>query len=529
MKKTTALLSSILTLTVLLSIPVCAAEAEYGNEWVYDDAQVISSETEEYIKNLNENVFACYTNKPQLAFIIINDLPYDIEKYKLDMFNKFGVGTAEENCGMLFVFAINDREYALEIGDGFEKGTLLRKDLETDFISEDMKNSLRAGDYDSVVRQVAQHLEGLMTDEENGVYEEREAEKAAEEAEREAELAVKAAELAELEAKIEESLRNIGLALCVLCPAVGLVVLIVHLVKKNIRKKWIHELCQQNYKYLRMANTDEEKFAKYFKYICSETSYSHRAEMESEFLPVLYDYYITHQKRALKQTAPRKENLSLYEERLIHVNSFEAFEKCRLVALNQITYEVDAEEDQKEENKKKSAELVEVFFKENEHRIVNKAIANDVKQQLHKSCISNDHRVVTPDTLERLFVEAINDLGFQWEFDRFCEENKDKIDAQDFDRQRLYASVIATDNFRNYRADGTHYDRSWMIPLLMMHMAQKRQQRIERERREAEHRERRRREEAARRATESIRSNSSSFGSGFGGGHSSGGGFKGGW
>ena len=57
---------------------------------------------------------------------------------------------------MLFIFAIEDREYALEIGDGFEKGSIIRKDLETDFITEDMKNSLRNEDYDTVVHQVAE-------------------------------------------------------------------------------------------------------------------------------------------------------------------------------------------------------------------------------------------------------------------------------------------------------------------------------------------------------------------------------------
>ena len=101
----------------------------------------------------------------QLAFIVLKKLPYNIDDYKLDMFNEYGVGTKEENHGMLFVFAISDREYALEIGDGFEKGSTLRKDLETDFITEDMKNSLRSENYDAVVLQVTQYLEKLMLDE----------------------------------------------------------------------------------------------------------------------------------------------------------------------------------------------------------------------------------------------------------------------------------------------------------------------------------------------------------------------------
>ena len=173
MKNEYKLLGVLLIIAVLLTIamPVDAAEVnDFGNAWVYDEADVVSDTTENYIASLNETVFIEYNRKPQLAVIVLNKLPYNIESYKRDMFNEFGVGTAEENCGMLFVLAIEDREYALEIGDGFEKSGTLRSALETDFITDSMKDSLRAENYDAVIYQVANHLATMMEDDQNGFY-----------------------------------------------------------------------------------------------------------------------------------------------------------------------------------------------------------------------------------------------------------------------------------------------------------------------------------------------------------------------
>lgn len=116
----------IITLICVLTLNPVAFAADTGNEWVYDESNVISKDTEDYVKNLNENIYSVYKNKPQLAIIVIDHLPSetDIDSYKLDMFNKYGVGTADENCGMLFVLAIKDRKYGFEIGDGFERGSM---------------------------------------------------------------------------------------------------------------------------------------------------------------------------------------------------------------------------------------------------------------------------------------------------------------------------------------------------------------------------------------------------------------------
>ena len=171
------LISIILAIMLIatISIPVFAT----GNEWVMDESQVLSKETEDYIKTLNENTFTSYKNKPQLAIVVVDEVPveYTIDQYKNLLFNKYRVGTKEENCGLLFILAIKSREYALEIGDGYKKGTILRQTLSTDFVTSEIKESLRAEDYDKAVMQITKHLEGIMADEEAGVYATKEAEK----------------------------------------------------------------------------------------------------------------------------------------------------------------------------------------------------------------------------------------------------------------------------------------------------------------------------------------------------------------
>lgn len=660
MKKVAFVLAVVVILGSLMGVPVLAAENEFGNAWVYDEAQMVSDETEEYIRALNEDVFAGYQDRPQLAIVVVNDLPYNMDSYKQDLFNEFGVGTAEENCGMLFLLAINDREYAIEIGDGFEKGSLLRKYLEKDFITEDMKDALRAGDYDSVVRGVARYLEGLMADEENGVFAQREAEMLAANTyalnfrvsfprtaslifaspkvdfqdcsfliqnvqtgqylvgeysekdqaylvsgsaeyerhatrfccgmtkERPGELFVyglKAGAYRLVQASVpsgfvalgessvellaeqavvngnstrykvygenyyvtplnirysvneteqavlteDRSLSVFGIILCIGCPVVGLVVLGGFILYKVLRTRKIKDLIEQNYKYVPSAKTTREEFLEYMKTEQADVPYW---ELDEKFLGLLFQYYIETQLCVLTERAQGSDRLRLYKYEFQKVNDMRAFMNGRLTSVDTVIYNVDAAEQEKEEMEARNAEIVEQFFSDNEYRIENKAIAGSVRMRLEK-CVRND-RVLEEQELEAVFVKAVEEMGFRWEFDRFCKENGDQIDKKDFDQERFYREVTSTDNYQNYRNSGyrSRYDRSWMMPLLVVHMSQQRKRRQEREQREEaerQARERRRKQEEARRAAEMMRSNNSSFGSSFGGGRSSGGGFKGKW
>ena len=251
-----------------------------GNEWVYDEPQVISTETEEYIKNLNENVFANYKNKPQLSFILINNLPanYPVDNYTIDMFNEYGVGTKEENCGMLFLLSINDREYSFQIGDGYESGTILRKDLTTDFVTSEMKSLLGDGNYDAVVMKITQHLEKIMADEENGVYAQKEAELIAKQQ-------AQAEKAAQQKATFISTMKMLGIGICIACPVFGLIVLAYFLIKKQIRKNLIQNLINKNQKYITMAGTTSEKIVDYINVEYKNLS---NDLIEAGFLKIIY-------------------------------------------------------------------------------------------------------------------------------------------------------------------------------------------------------------------------------------------------
>lgn len=572
MKRVFVAIALMFVLLLTTSMPVYAN----GNEWVYDESQVISQETEDYIKNLNENVFAGYKNKPQLAFIIIDDLPYNINDYKLDLFNEYGVGTADENCGMLFVLAINDRRYGLEIGDGFKEGSLLREDLETDFITSNMKSSLQAQDYDSVVLQIAQHLEKLMADEENGVYAQKEAEIIVQnqasanevinyinsigevEYTSECENLIRCARQAynaltkkqsELVTNYEilknaedtyqklnsEAIINHLLVLfkefCKIFILVDLALLGLHIVKSYVQKKKINELCDKHYKHIRIAGiNDLDSFKKTFHKHLSDCNLEFSA-IETEFFRFTHECYIAAQIDIIQNLDSLQETQKKYETRLKQINDLDAFVSCTVTPVNEIIDMIDFEEKKKKEIIRQNTDVVNCFFQENEHRITCLVITEEIKNELCKRI--NDTYVVGYDELEDVFTKSLKELSFKWEYEKFCAEHHNEITSnlKDFNSSEFYRSIKETENYKNYRSD-SFFNNNWMLPLLMLHMSQQRKNRIEREKREEQERirrEQRRRDEALQRELNRMRSHNSSFCSSFGGGSSSGGGFSGGW
>jgi uncharacterized membrane protein YgcG len=576
MKRFALILAFLLILCLMGPVVVHAEnEQDYGNIWVYDEANAVSKETEDYVQKLNENVFSKHAGKPQLAIIVVNDLPYNIDKYKLDMFNEYGVGTANENRGMLFVMAINDRQYALEIGDGFEKGSLLRKELETDFITEEMKNHMRNGDYDSAIMMIVQHLESLMLNEENGVYAQKEAEIVAQNqakanaviakinqigvveytdacktkikeansaynrlSSQQKELVTNYATLAAAndaydELKHEatmETLKQIGLALCVLCPVAGIIVLLIKYILKVLRGKKVDELINRHYRQINTSGMTEDDI----KHALMKGCFSDvpNGELEDSFMRILHNLYLDKQREQIMNAPESLCAKSDYVAKFESVNNISAFSNCNLIHWAVIVANVDAEEKQRISTDNQNEALLDEFWNNNRHRIENVGIFSELKKSMGQLVKQADGRWrLTQRELEEHFTKEKNRLDFKAEFDKFVIANKDKIDHKDFDSDAFYREVTATSNYANYSYQ-RRYDRSWMLPLMMMHMHNRKERRIEQERREKQERqerERRQREEDARRAAQRISSNNSSFGSSFGGGSSSGGGFKGGW
>lgn len=566
-------LSIILVVLLLLSMlfPIVANASEnngHGNEWVYDEPQVISDETEAYIKNLNENVFAGYANKPQLAIMIINNLPYNMTQYKLDTFNDYGVGTAEENCGMLFIFALNDREYGLEIGDGFVEGSLIRADLETDFVTEEMKSYLKSKDYDTAIMMIVQYLEKLMADQENGVYAQKEAEKLA---------ADKAAANAVIEkinrigvveyedASIKrvndaksaykkltktqkqlvynydvlvaasdtlDTLRHennmrilkfVGLGICVAGAIAGLIALLVAFIKKTLANQKVEEMlsrCSHILSVSRLSDVDVRSAIK-----ANVSEYSAKC-VESEFIDIIYKLYIKKQSAIIGNLPNMLCEYDDYVAELRKVNTLRAFENCRLTDVAIIVANVDDRQRKKDELREANTKKVNDFLNANRHRVADDEIWIELRKLMHNS-FDNHSVEVREDQLDKYFTEKLNELGFKKEFDKFVNANKDSI-GRDFNKSKLYSEMCATNNYRGYHY-GMRMDRVWMMHMLMSHQKRQKQDRLEQAKREQEAAERRRREAQRRAQQQSISNRNSSFGSSFGGGRSSGGGMRGGW
>ncbi len=532
MKKIMAILLFVL-IFITTSMPVKAV----GNEWVFDEPKVISEETENYIKNLNENVFSTYKNKPQLGILFVNQLPSGctIDEYKLEQFNLYGVGTAEENCGMLFVFSLTDRVYGFEIGDGYRKGSFLRQELETDFITEDMKNLLRAEDYDSVVMKITQHIEQIMLDEENGIYNQRE-------------IAFKEEQARQAEAInnfVDNFISFTFKLLVILVLAVASLTGIKFLYKlltKAKRRKVTRNLLDKHRKYVKLTEIDAETL---FCDLVEEKEDVPNDTYESDFLRYLYDFYVETQFEKLctiaKETYKGKYDehsvfqdkySCAYEKRFQEVNTFDRFEELDIVSLDEIVSYVDNKIEQIEIINKDNEKRINDYVQEKREIIKEKSISvRDLKESIMEHC--RDGVKFSEEQIKEVFEKELNELCFKAEYEKFLEENGDKIDKKYFDSNRFYKTIKDSPEYKSYNHRIT-FNNAWMLLFLYSHMDTRKEEiRIKKEREEARRqeeerrRERERREEAER--EQQMRSSYSNFGGGFGGGNSTGGGFSGGW
>jgi uncharacterized protein len=75
--------------------------------------------------------------------------PLSIEQYAVQLFERWGIGKAEEDNGLLLVLAVDDRKVRIEVGYGLES---VVTDAESGFIiREFMIPTLKQGDYNMAV------------------------------------------------------------------------------------------------------------------------------------------------------------------------------------------------------------------------------------------------------------------------------------------------------------------------------------------------------------------------------------------
>lgn len=133
-----------------------------NNIFVSDNAGMLSAKTKQHLYDLNKQL-AASTNGAQLEVVTVKELPRgeDIESYANSIFNQLGIGSKTENNGILYLIALDDREFRLEVGYGLEG---LIPDASADDIinDDDVVDLFRDKKYDSAVTKVVDQVFGIM-------------------------------------------------------------------------------------------------------------------------------------------------------------------------------------------------------------------------------------------------------------------------------------------------------------------------------------------------------------------------------
>ena len=150
----------ILTFLFITFIPsVKAIVNPTSNFYVNDYANILSSETEEYI--MDKSVAINNIDGTQIVVVTVNDLEGDsIEDYAVDLFRKFGIGDSKKNNGILILVSKSDRRLRIEVGYGLEgiindgKAGRIRDEYMIPYLkNNDWDNGIKNG-YDAIYSEI---------------------------------------------------------------------------------------------------------------------------------------------------------------------------------------------------------------------------------------------------------------------------------------------------------------------------------------------------------------------------------------
>ncbi len=113
-----------------------------GSGYVHDFAGVLSQEAQFELFNLTQAIEKETT--VELAVVTVQSLEgYTIDAYATELFNKWGIGKAGVNNGLLLLVAPNERRIRIEVGYGLEP--LLTDSLSGEIIDEHIIPQFKAG------------------------------------------------------------------------------------------------------------------------------------------------------------------------------------------------------------------------------------------------------------------------------------------------------------------------------------------------------------------------------------------------
>lgn len=133
-----------LLLALALALPALAAYPERPeNQYVLDEAGVLSTATEQTIVQENQELFQ--ETGAQIVVVAVDFLDgVEIDDYAYSLFNLWGIGSQERNNGLLLLLAIGEDNYYAQAGygvedyfDGSRLQGMLDEYLEPDFAARD--------------------------------------------------------------------------------------------------------------------------------------------------------------------------------------------------------------------------------------------------------------------------------------------------------------------------------------------------------------------------------------------------------
>ena len=143
------LLATIFVFLPALSVYASSTPNVPLNRAVLDEAQVLSTDTINYLVSANDRL--AMETGGEIMFLTVNFVPLgrDIRDFAADVFNTWGVGSAERNNGILMVIDVAGGDYHIVPGAGIEQhlsGGTIQHYLDTYF-----REDFMAGDFDTSV------------------------------------------------------------------------------------------------------------------------------------------------------------------------------------------------------------------------------------------------------------------------------------------------------------------------------------------------------------------------------------------
>ena len=150
-------LAGALCLLMCMVCPVCAGAVVQPNDlfYVYDGADVLTDDTEATIVLNNDALYEeCGA---QIVFVTVDSTgSTDIADYAYELFNDWGIGSAQKNNGVLILMEIGAEDYWYMQGSGIERN-LSTADL-SDLVYEYLEPDFADADYDRGAEQLFKKL-----------------------------------------------------------------------------------------------------------------------------------------------------------------------------------------------------------------------------------------------------------------------------------------------------------------------------------------------------------------------------------